>query len=330
MGGKALRLVFAIFCTIVAAAAIVAAVIALCMILTLATIWVRGGPVLQGDLRLLIRGIELLLVTAAALAAIWWLARRVFGEEVFAGSFKQVSSKTGKTEWLALSIATVVLFAVAALLIYERTRGSEWVRAVETLGWLLVLFASLHIRVLLHELGHLMAAKIQRMQPHKVQIGTGALFWAHLFGGALRWEWRLWPQLGLVFVDDNRLPGFKRRWLVFIVAGPLVDALIVWAGYSLILQIFGSLMAAFIQSVIGAVGVILFWETAISAINGLIPHRIHLGPQHLYTDGYWLFHLCLLSNAKAQEFVRRKRWEQLEELARQARIYLEESLRKTA
>lgn len=325
MIAKTFRFFLGIFCLILGALAILAALLALCVIAVLASIQIRGGPVLPGDVRLLIRGAGLLLTAATVLGGLWWLTRHVFGKEVFAGSFTQVASKSGKTERLALSISTVLLLGIGGLLIYERTGGSEWVRSIQVLGWLLFLFLGMHVRVLLHELGHLSAAQIQQIQPLKIQIGTGPLVWSRTSRGALRWEWRLWPQIGFVLAHNKPGRGFKWRQIVFVAAGPFMDALMIYTSYKAILHAFGGLFDAFTENAFGVGIVILFWLTLASAINGLIPHRIHLGAQHLYTDGYWLFHLCFLSNEKAQEFVKRKQWEQLEELAKQARMYFEAS-----
>jgi hypothetical protein len=217
------------------------------------------------------------------------------------------------------------MLAIFALLIYERTHGTDWVRFAEVFGWLLATFLALHIRALLHELGHLSAARLLRMKTWKIQIGSGPLLWARTSRHAVRWEWRLWPQIGLVYAQNADVRGFKWRHMAFIAAGPAVDALMIWASYTLIAEDCGGLLNAFSGSARGVVVVILFWLTTSSAINGLIPHRIHLGLQSFYTDGYWLWHLCLLSDENARNFVRQKDWEQLSELARQARIYFSES-----
>jgi hypothetical protein len=322
---KLFRIFVAFLCAVLGAAAILGLLLASFLILAMMSVWFHEGHLTEEDMHSLVRGGGALLVTALVLWGTWWLGRRVFGREVFSGSFKQVPSKTGRTERLALSISTVAILAISGLWIYERTRGNEWLRLVEVIGWLVVVFLALHVRVLLHELGHLSAAQLLRMQRWKIQIGTGPLLWWRVSRHGLRWEWRLWPQIGLVFAQKDEVHGFKWRQIVFIAAGPVVDALIIWAGYTLIIRSFGGLFDAFTGNALGVVVVILFWLTTSSAINGLIPHRIHLGLQSLYTDGYWLCRLCLLSDKKAQEFVMRKRWEQFDELARQARMYFEMS-----
>lgn len=322
---KLFRIFIAFICALLAAAAILTLLFSSFLILAMASIWLREGRLLGEDIHLLVRGVDGLLVAAGVLCGVWWFARRVLGSEFFSGSFNQVPSKTGKTERLALSISTVALLAISGFCIYERTRVGEWWGLVEVSGWLLVIFFGMHVRVFLHELGHLLAAQLLRMERQKIQVGTGPLLWSHVSPRLLRWEWRLWPQMGLVYAQRDELCGFKRRHMIFVAAGPMVDALLIWAGYKLIVLQFGGLLSAFTESAPGVVVVILFWLTASSAINGLIPHRIHLGLQRLYTDGYWLCRLVFLSDQTAREFVKRKAWEQSEDLARQARSYFETS-----
>lgn len=320
---KLLRILFGFLCVGLAAAGILAFLFAGFLVIALVSVWLREGRLTSEDIHILARAGEAMLIAGAVVLGAWRLGRHVFGSKLFSSSFKHVPSETGRTERLALSVSTVAMFAIISLWIYERTDGNDWLRVAEVLRWLLVIFFGLHIRVLLHELGHLSAAQILKMDRSKVQIGAGPLLWSFISRRGLRWEWRLWPQIGIVFAQNNRLRGFKRRQVIFTSAGPVADAFIVWGSYVLISRNFGGLFNAFAESAFGVVVVILFWLTTGSAINGLIPHRIHLGLQQLYTDGYWLCHLILASDKEAQEFIMEKKWEQLNVLAKQARIYLQ-------
>lgn len=315
------RILIGGICVLIAALAILAALFAAFLVAALVSVWAREGRLLEEDIRLLTRGAAVMLVSAVTIAGVWWIGRRVLGSEVFGASFQQISSKRGRTERLAMNVSAVAMFGIFTVWFYERTSGNEWTRFAQVLIWLFGIFLALHLRVLFHELGHLWAALLLRMHPSIIQIGAGPLLWGYSSGGGLRWEWRLWPQIGFVYARQTKLNGFKWRQFGFVAGGPFADACMVWVGYVLIVRSFGGLIAAFTQSAAGVVVFLWFWLTAISALNGLIPHRVHLGLQKFYTDGYWLFSLIFLSDEKAKQFLARKEMEQLNELARQARVY---------
>jgi len=50
---------------------------------------------------------------------------------------------------------------------------------------------------------------------------------------------------------------------------------------------------------LGMLGVLLFWNTALSAAGGLIPHAVWLGERKLQTDGYLLLQLLLPARLKS-------------------------------
>jgi hypothetical protein len=321
---RLLRLLIGSICVLLAAAAILAALFAGFLVAAFISIWISERRLLQEDIHQLVRGAAVLVVSAATLAGVWWIGRRVLGSEIFASSFKRVSSKTGRTERLALDISTVAMFGLFAVWLYERVSGNEWMRLAQVSIWLVVVFLGMHVRVFLHELGHLWAAQLLGMRRSKIQVGAGPLLFGHSSGKGLTWEWRLWPQLGLVYAHQIGLSGFKWRQLGFVAGGPVVDACLIWASYALIVRNFGRLVTAFTQSAAGVVAFILFWLTATSAFNGLIPHRVHFGMQKIYTDGYWLFRLLFLSDEKAKQFLARKEMEHFTDLAKWARAYTEE------
>jgi hypothetical protein len=322
---KLFRILIGGLCVLIVAVAILSALFAAFLVAALVSVWVKEGRLLTEDIHLLTRGAGVMLVSAVTIAGVWWIGRRVLGSEIFGASFQEIPSKRGRTERLAMNVSAVAMFGVFTVWFYERTSGNEWLRFVQVLIWLFAVFLALHLRVLFHELGHLWAALLLGMHPSRIQIGAGRLLWGHSSRGGLRWEWRLWPQIGLVYATQTKLSGFKWRQLGFIVGGPFADACMVWIGYALITRSFGGLIAAFTQSAAGVVVFVLFWLTATSALNGLIPHRIHLGVQKLHTDGYWLFCLIFLSDEKAKQFLARKEMEQFNELAKQVRAYASEN-----
>jgi Peptidase family M50 len=322
---KCCRLLFAFVCIMSVAASILTFLFAGFLVGALMFAWITEGRLRGDELGMWGRGVAVMLISAGVIWGVWSLSRRVFGTEAFGLSFKQVSSPDGRRELIAMNVSTAAMLVTVGILVYERAAGKEWMRLFEVVGCLVLVFAGMHLRVLVHELGHLWMALGLGMRRSKIQVGTGRLLWGYLSQSGVRWEWRMWPQLGLVFARQNARRGFKWRQIAFVAAGPFVDLLMIYLGYVLIAGSFGGLAAAFTHSGCGIVVFILFWLTASSAVNGLIPHKVHFGLQKIYTDGYWLARLLLLSDADADAFVRRKEWEQFEDLARQARIYFETS-----
>ena len=87
-----------------------------------------------------------------------------------------------------MNISTAATFAAIALLILQRTSGSEWWRLLTAIGWILPIFLASHLRVLLHELGHLLAAQLLGMRKLKIQVGAGSLLLGQSTRSGLRWE----------------------------------------------------------------------------------------------------------------------------------------------
>jgi hypothetical protein len=55
----------------------------------------------------------------------------------------------------------------------------------------------------------------------------------------------------------------------------------------------------------------LFWWMALSAVGGLVPHKVWMGHHKLWTDGYWLFYLWTGSGADIAELARSANWRDL-------------------
>lgn len=94
------------------------------------------------------------------------------------------------------------------------------------------------------------------------------------------------------------------RQLMFVSAGPLIDLILISALFVGLTIMCGSLTEAFTRGVNGIIVFLLFWWTVISAISGLIPHRVNIGGRKLWTDGYWILLLCTASTSRIMEATR--------------------------
>jgi hypothetical protein len=152
------------------------------------------------------------------------------------------------------------------------------------------------------------------MQMRKIQVGIGPLLWSGDLTNGLIWEWRLSPHGGFMYASPRSTKNFRVRQLIFILGGPLVDALVLWTTYQAILFFFGGLVAAVNQSAAGLIATILFWCVAISAVAGLLPLKFWLGKQTLWTDGYWLLRLTTTSRARLASLAFNPDWKKALEL----------------
>src|SRR4029079_10539642 len=92
---------------------------------------------------------------------------------------------------------------------------------------LTALYLGMHGRILVHELGHLIAAKAVGLRQRKVQVGVGPLIWSRLFRNGLVFEWRMFPRGGWVLALPVSDKDLRIRQLLFISAGPLMDGLLI-------------------------------------------------------------------------------------------------------
>ncbi len=182
-------------------------------------------------------------------------------------------------------------FLVVGFLTWQQTSGTSPERAGKVAAFLAGGFVMFHLRLLLHESGHLFAGALFGMQPVGLQIGQGTLLWQRTTRGGFHWNWRLWPTGGWANnVDRNARPA-GWRFFGMMAAGPLADAsfaaLILLASRQLI---GAGLMPAWL--IAGATPPSLLdvfrWFLFTPMVLGLLPYRFVRNGALLHSDGWWL------------------------------------------
>ena len=100
-----------------------------------------------------------------------------------------------------------------------------------------IVFVLISFLILIHELGHFMAAKLSNIPVERFSIGFGPKLWA--FGkGQTEYRFSVFPIGGYVLPkienedDFFRLPA--RRRIIFALGGPLANILLAWMCLSLL------------------------------------------------------------------------------------------------
>jgi len=83
------------------------------------------------------------------------------------------------------------------------------------------LIVALGLGVVVHEAGHAFAARTLGFEVHAVRLGQGRLRRAFELAG-MRWEWRGWPDAGLLVASRTEPHGLLPRLLALVLAGPAV------------------------------------------------------------------------------------------------------------
>jgi hypothetical protein len=195
-----------------------------------------------------------------------------------------------------------MLLTIFGFLVWGVAQGSPIAKAATVAFALVEGYVTTHGRILFHEMGHFLAARVLRFDRYKIQVGTGPLLWSHSFKSGLLFEWRASIRAGFVVALPRTDRRVRLRQFLFVIGGPAADLLLILAGYKLITHLYGGLSAGFENGTVGFVIVVLFWFTAWSAFSGLIPHKIRINARELWTDGYWILRICFAPNASRQEW----------------------------
>jgi hypothetical protein len=93
---------------------------------------------------------------------------------------------------------------------------------------ILTAYAALWLQVLLHEVAHLLALLAVGGRVHAIRLGTGRHVWSRRWLG-IRLELRPVWKHGAVHGAVTNARGFRWRWAVVYLAGPLASTAVAWA-----------------------------------------------------------------------------------------------------
>jgi len=301
--GSVLSLVRAI-CILIVAIGLFAGVLGTSLLIAMLLVWFRE-PFLQPEDEKIVAWASLWTIGAAsAVVFSWWLRSRTFPEGHPARRLRLVSSSSELTEQMVHNWSELGLLAVAAVWIWGSCLAGIGSKLIILVGSLIALYLAMHGRILVHELGHLIAAKAVGLNRRRLQVGAGPLIWSRLFRSGFLFEWRIFARGGWVLALPASEKNLRIRQLLFIGAGPVIDFVLICALCFGLTKLCGSLTAAFTYGVTGIIVFMLFWWTVISAVSGLIPHRVNIGGRKLWTDGYWILLLCTASIRRIKDAIR--------------------------
>ena len=259
------------------------------IIIALSMVWYNEGLNQPSDRTMFVRGAIWLMGSSGVVALAFWLRSLTLVGEAKDRSFKLVESKSRRSEKLVQDFDGVGFFVFLALHLWAFASGSPLIRILTVVSWLGVALVAAYLRILIHELGHLIAAWLLHSDLRKMQVGIGPVLWSRSFENGLKCEWRARPLGGYMLATHRGSDGFRFRQSIFVLGGPIADLILLLGSYQLILRAFGGLEAAFVGSASGLVAVALFWWTASSAVGGLVPFKFWMEDRRVWTDGYWLF-----------------------------------------
>jgi peptidase M50-like protein len=282
---KFLRSLLQIIGGIVIAVGCVAALLSSMVVCAMLIAWAHDGRLLANDKPILTKGTAVL---AASSVVVWltaWLHRR-FGESGD-NTFRIVRSRSGQSEKISGGVFDLVFFVGLGAGLWAVIPPSQFRIPIVT-GWLLIGFAGIHAHIFLHELGHLSIAWALGFNLRALHAGTGPLLYAKTLRTGMRIVWRAWPLGGFAFATDPRGKNLRLRQSLFVAGGPLMDGAILFVGYRLGTQTWGSLGEAFTRNAGSLVAGALLLHVCAAALTGIVPHTVWIGGRRLHTDGWLL------------------------------------------
>ena len=110
-------------------------------------------------------------------------------------------------------------------------------RPTHAIGIILVIFSIAQlgalISTILHELGHIIAGLMAGFRVFGVEIGKGRIVYEFFFGGLL-WRIRTLPFGGCAYGAPRSADLYRIRNLIFVLGGPLVNAILLCVAISLL------------------------------------------------------------------------------------------------
>jgi tetratricopeptide (TPR) repeat protein len=191
-----------------------------------------------------------------------------------------------KLPWRFFRHQLLLWFTVAMAAFASHQSTSEIVRA----GILLFVLAPLALVV--HELGHLITARLCGVEVGGFGIGQGRKLWAgEIWGVPVRIL--SWPLSGRVYLGGFKLPGLRARIALTTLMGPGANALMVWA------------TVHFWEAAARTCGVValIAWSyvNVLMAFSNLVPFQFSEGGVPYRSDGLALWRI-LRNQFKASDY----------------------------
>ena len=256
-------------------------------------VWDTEGRLLPPD-KVILRGAFLWLMASfpIVVGARWFHRHKLTDKSPIPRSWC-VPRPGGEVEKFILWMAPVAAVGWALAELFARTRGTLFVAVGRTLVYVVVGYFVLHLRILFHELAHLLAATVVRLRPLRFQVGVGPTVFSKSLRSGLLCEWRLLPNGGFIMVALEPRRHLRLRHFAFTAAGPASDILLVGACFWVIRAYFGSFFGLLSGGAVALLVFILFYCLVASTIAGMIPRSPIINGRAVITDGSSLLRLCL-------------------------------------
>ena len=155
----------------------------------------------------------------------------------------------------------------------------------------------LFLSTILHEIGHIVAARIAGLRVFGIEIGHGRTVADFRFGG-LRWQFRAFPFGGFAHANSRTSDFYRLRQSFFILGGPAVNALLVFVSVAAFREQenFNGLITESL-----APATMLFFANATLLVYSLVPHKGWTSYGELPNDGLLLWLTWKQSADEAKE-----------------------------
>ncbi len=231
-----------------------------------------------------------------------WLRWRYFtGPDRSVNAFRLTPPQTSRqTRWVWY-FNTLIYGGGMAVLLWQRSEGETAPRILEVTAWMLLLFLGLHARILVHEVGHLIAAWLTGITATKLQVGTGAVVFRCQLQGGMLLEWRLLPGGGLVDSFYLAEKGHRWRYWLMILGGPAANVTLLLIIAWCLLDETGHLPLLAELRPGGLVLAALGGWTAMMTLINFVPFKGRVGDRLVLSDGWQLLTLWRLPQARVVE-----------------------------
>lgn len=277
---KAFRSLFRFLVAFVIGVGCVAALLSGLIVIAMLIGWMHDGKLHSYERPVLIKAVFILVPSVVVTGVMGWIYRRFNPKD--AESFRLLQSQPTRLKHGSILILLPFAGAFGSVM-WGMIPPGPW-RVPILAMWMVVGVIALHAHILLHELGHFLAAWGLSFRFRALYVGTGPLLASiPLARGQL--IWRMCPSGGFVNAFDSRHRNRRLRQTIFIAGGPIMDALVLLVSYRLITMTWGNFGLAFAHSTGSFVASILFFWVLFIAIGGVIPQTVMIGERKLKTDG---------------------------------------------